>query len=121
MARALSIYQSCQFETVKKLRATYIILVVPRISQKTVKNNNGSLNLAFHDTISISTMRVIVDQSERIIFAAGVIDLEECHFCIINSRKVCADGVSSILLCKYRRAAAQQKERGKKLHYCKNE
>jgi hypothetical protein len=98
---------------------TYIVLIVPRISQKTMKNDNSSLDLAFHDTISIRTMRIVVDQSERIILAAWVVDLEERNLCIINSWKIGADDVSGILLCKYGSAAAQQKERGQKLHYSK--
>ena len=104
-----------------ELRVTYIVLIVPGISQKTMKNNNGSLDVAFHDTISISTVRVVVDQSECIVFAARVVNLEECDLGIVNSWKVCTDDISSILLSEYGSAAAQQKERGQELHYCKND
>lgn len=95
---------------INELQETYIILIVPRISQKTMKNDHSSLNLAFHDTISISTVRVVVDQSECIVFAAGVVNLEESNLCIIDSWKICADGISRILLSEHGSAAAQQKE-----------
>lgn len=84
-----------------------------------MKDNNSSLDLALHDTIPIGTVRVVVDQCERIIFAAGVVDLEERNLCVVDRWQICADGISSILLSEYGSAAAQQKERGQKLHYRK--
>jgi riboflavin biosynthesis pyrimidine reductase len=95
---------------INELRETYIILIVPRISQKTVENDHSSLNLALHDTISISTVRVVIDQSECIVLATRVVNLEESNLCIIDSWKICADGISRILLSEYGSAGTQQKE-----------
>lgn len=83
-----------------------------------MNDNHGSLNLAFNNTVSISTVRVVVDQSECIVLATGIINLEKCDLCVINSWQICADHVACILLCEYRSAAAQEKEWSKETHGC---
>lgn len=84
-----------------------------------MKNNDSSLDLTFDDTISIGTVRVVVDQSKIVVLATRVVNLEESNLCICCGRKVGTDNVSGILLCKYNGSAAQQKECGEKLHYGK--
>jgi hypothetical protein len=75
-----------------------------------MKDDHSSLDLAFHNTISIVTVGVVVDQSECIVFAARIINLEEGNLCTGDSWKICAYDISCILLCEYGSTAAQKKE-----------
>ena len=65
---------------------TYIVCIVPWISQKAMENNNSSLDVALDNALSITAGGVIVNESEVVVLASIIRNAEELDVRSADSR-----------------------------------
>ncbi len=54
-----------------QLRSTHVTHVSTRITVETMNNDNSTLNLGRIDTLAIGSQRLVVNESEVVVYSAG--------------------------------------------------
>lgn len=92
---------------------THIILVVPRVSEESVQNDDSPLDITLDNSGAVASVRVVVDECEIAVLASGIRDLEESDFGASNGGKVGTDDVAGVLLSESQGHACEGEKREK--------
>jgi hypothetical protein len=62
------------------IQTTYVAHVGTRITVETVDNNNSTLNFGCIDTLAIGSQRLVVNESEVVVYSSRILDSEVDKF-----------------------------------------